>query len=93
MFEGSSVDRLTLTPSQYARGNCYLASELAPFDSEMIDFIGADDILWGSDYPARGGIRTPIHVGHTVGSARPIVRVCPRRPAGVDDPLLQKTFR
>jgi|GEM_PF-6352026 len=37
MFGGSSVDELTLTPSQYAQRNCCLASELTPFDSDMID--------------------------------------------------------
>ncbi|OCB27047.1 amidohydrolase, partial [Mycobacterium malmoense] len=55
MFGGSSVDGLTLTPSQYAQRNCYLASELAPFESVMIDFMGADHILWGSDYPHEEG--------------------------------------
>lgn len=55
MFGGSSVDALTLMPSEYARRNCYLASELMPFDSSMIDFMGADHIMWGSDYPHEEG--------------------------------------
>jgi hypothetical protein len=55
MFGGSSVDRLTLTPTQYVQRNCYLASELTPFESAMIDFMGADHILWGSDYPHEEG--------------------------------------
>lgn len=55
MFGGSSVDALTMTPSEYAQRNCYLASELAPFDSAMIDFMGADHIMWGSDYPHEEG--------------------------------------
>lgn len=55
MFGGSSVDSLTLTPSEYAQRNCYLASELAPFDAPMIDFLGADHIMWGSDYPHEEG--------------------------------------
>ncbi len=55
MFGGSSVDLLTLTPSQYVQRNCYLASELTPFESGMIDFMGADHILWGSDYPHEEG--------------------------------------
>lgn len=55
MFGGSSVDGLTLTPSQYVQRNCYLASELTPFESAMIDFMGADHILWGSDYPHEEG--------------------------------------
>jgi predicted TIM-barrel fold metal-dependent hydrolase len=55
MFGGSSVDQLTLTPTQYVQRNCYLASELTPFESGMIDFMGADHILWGSDYPHEEG--------------------------------------
>lgn len=55
MFGGSSVDELTLTPSQYVQRNCYLATELAPFDAMMIDFMGADHIMWGSDYPHEEG--------------------------------------
>jgi predicted TIM-barrel fold metal-dependent hydrolase len=55
MFGGSSVDELNLTPSQYTQRNCYLASELAPFDSGMIDFMGPEHIMWGSDYPHEEG--------------------------------------
>ncbi|MDT5008424.1 MAG: hypothetical protein QOH57_41 [Mycobacterium sp.] len=55
MFGGSSVDELTLTPSEYAQRNCYLASELAPFDSGMINFMGPEHIMWGSDYPHEEG--------------------------------------
>ena len=55
MFGGSSVDELTLTPSEYTQRNCYLASELAPYDSATIDFMGADHIMWGSDYPHEEG--------------------------------------
>jgi predicted TIM-barrel fold metal-dependent hydrolase len=54
-FTNSSVDELTMTPSEYAQRNCYLASELRPQDSAMIDFMGADHILWGSDYPHEEG--------------------------------------
>lgn len=55
MFGGSSVDQLTLTPSEYVQRNCYLASELTPYESAMIDFMGADHIMWGSDYPHEEG--------------------------------------
>ena len=55
MFGGSSVDALTLTPTEYARRNCYLASELTPYESGMIDFMGEDHIMWGSDYPHEEG--------------------------------------
>ena len=55
MFGGSSVDELTLTPSEYAQRNCYLSTEIGPHDGVMIDFLGADHVLWGSDYPHEEG--------------------------------------
>lgn len=55
MFGGSSIDQLTLAPSEYAKRNCYLASELTPFESSMIEYMGADHLMWGSDYPHEEG--------------------------------------
>ena len=55
MFGGSSVDGLTLTPSEYVKRNCFFATELTPFDSGMIDFVGPEHIMWGSDYPHEEG--------------------------------------
>ncbi len=55
MFGGSSIDELTLAPSEYAKRNCYLASELTPFEKSMIDYMGADHVMWGSDYPHEEG--------------------------------------
>jgi hypothetical protein len=55
VFGGSSVDALTLTPSEYVQRNCFLAAELMPFDAAMIDFMGPDHIMWGSDYPHEEG--------------------------------------
>jgi predicted TIM-barrel fold metal-dependent hydrolase len=55
MFGGPSVDELTMTPSEYAQRNVYLVSELAPYESAIIDFLGADHIVWGSDYPHQEG--------------------------------------
>jgi predicted TIM-barrel fold metal-dependent hydrolase len=55
MFGGSSVDGLTLTPSEYVKQNCFFATELTPFDSGMIDFVGPEHIMWGSDYPHEEG--------------------------------------
>ena len=56
IFGGSSVDELTLTPSEYVQRNVYFgASGLSPYESRMIDWLGADHILWGSDYPHEEG--------------------------------------
>ena len=55
MFGGSSVDALTLTPSEYVKRNCYFATELTPFESGVVDYVGPDHIMWGSDYPHEEG--------------------------------------
>jgi len=55
MFGGSSVDELTLSATEYTRRNCYLATELGPYDAAAIDFMGADHVMWGSDYPHEEG--------------------------------------
>lgn len=56
VFGGSSVDELTLTPSEYVKRNCYFgASALSPYEAPMIDFLGADHIMWGNDYPHEEG--------------------------------------
>jgi hypothetical protein len=56
MFGGSSVDELTLAPSDYVKRNCYFgASSFTPYEAGMIDFIGPDHLMWGSDYPHEEG--------------------------------------
>ena len=56
IFGGSSVDELTLQPSQYVKRNVYFgASAFSPYETDMIKFMGSDHILWGSDYPHEEG--------------------------------------
>lgn len=56
IFGGSSVDQLTLQPSDYVKRNVYFgASGLSPYEGDMINFMGADHIMWGSDYPHEEG--------------------------------------
>lgn len=56
MFGGSSVDELTLAPSEYVKRNCYFgASAFTPYEAGMIDFVGPDHLMWGSDYPHEEG--------------------------------------
>ena len=56
IFGGSSVDELTMSPSEYVKRNVYFgASGLSPYEIRMIDWLGADHILWGSDYPHEEG--------------------------------------
>jgi predicted TIM-barrel fold metal-dependent hydrolase len=56
IFGGSSVDELTLAPSEYVKRNCYFgASSFTPYEAGMIDFMGPDHLMWGSDYPHEEG--------------------------------------
>lgn len=56
VFGGSSVDELTLKPSEYIQRNVYLgASMLSPHEREIVDFLGVDHVMWGSDYPHEEG--------------------------------------
>ena len=56
IFGGSSVDELSLTPCEYVKRNVYFGSSgFSPYELDMIGFVGADHILWGSDYPHEEG--------------------------------------
>jgi predicted TIM-barrel fold metal-dependent hydrolase len=56
IFGGSSVDELTMSPSEYVRRNCYFgASAFSPYEVPMIDVLGEDHMMWGSDYPHEEG--------------------------------------
>ena len=56
IFGGSSVDELSMAPSEYVKRNVYFgASMMTPYETGMIDWLGADHILWGSDYPHEEG--------------------------------------
>ncbi|HUE58900.1 MAG TPA: amidohydrolase family protein, partial [Acidimicrobiales bacterium] len=56
IFGGSSVDELTLSPSEYVKRNCYVgASALSPYENGIIDLVGEDHVMWGSDYPHEEG--------------------------------------
>ncbi|MDA8044978.1 MAG: amidohydrolase family protein [Actinomycetota bacterium] len=56
IFGGSSVDELTMAPSEYVKRNVYFgASAFSPYEGDIIKYMGADHILWGSDYPHEEG--------------------------------------
>jgi predicted TIM-barrel fold metal-dependent hydrolase len=45
-------DRVKLLPSEYFRRQCYIAVEPSePCLAQVIDFIGSDNLIFGSDYP------------------------------------------
>jgi predicted TIM-barrel fold metal-dependent hydrolase len=45
--------RLEHSPSHYWRSNCYATFMVDPVGLRMLDMIGADRIMWSSDYPHR----------------------------------------
>jgi predicted TIM-barrel fold metal-dependent hydrolase len=55
-FAGEAMDRLSMLPSEYFARNCYIgASQLLPAEVWRLDEIGADRVMWGSDYPHSEG--------------------------------------
>jgi len=45
-------DRVRLMPSEYFRRQCFIAVDPSePYLSQLIDYIGSDNIIFGSDYP------------------------------------------
>jgi predicted TIM-barrel fold metal-dependent hydrolase len=54
-FGADAVSRLSRKPSEYFSSNCYAASYLTGADIALLDQVGADNIMWGSDYPHHEG--------------------------------------
>jgi predicted TIM-barrel fold metal-dependent hydrolase len=55
-FGGAAVAKLSLTPTEYFRRNCWIgASFLRPVESELRHDVGVGRIMWGSDYPHTEG--------------------------------------
>ncbi len=44
-------DNVKMKPSEYFRRQCYVSAEPEPYLGDIIKYIGADRILFGSDYP------------------------------------------
>ena len=46
------ADRIKIKPSEYFRRQCFIAIEPdEPYLAELIDYIGSDNLIFGSDYP------------------------------------------
>jgi predicted TIM-barrel fold metal-dependent hydrolase len=60
--------RLPKPPSHYWRQNCYATFQEDDVGLKMIDAIGADRILWASDYPHPESV-----LGRTAESARKVI--------------------
>jgi predicted TIM-barrel fold metal-dependent hydrolase len=51
-FAGQIARKLSLRPSEYWQRQCYLgASFMHPSETSIRHLLGADKIMWGSDYP------------------------------------------
>jgi hypothetical protein len=59
MFSGSSIDNLTLLPTDYVRRNVYYGASGAIVTPQTLTLlreqVGADKIMWGCDYPHEEG--------------------------------------
>ena len=52
IFGGQAVATMSLTPSEYFERQCYIgASFLRPAEGDLARQVGADRVMWGSDYP------------------------------------------
>ena len=47
---------LSMIPSDYWRRQGYSTFQKEAFAGDMIDFIGEDNVMWGSDYPHPDGV-------------------------------------
>jgi predicted TIM-barrel fold metal-dependent hydrolase len=47
---------LTMPPSEYWRRQCYATYQTDPIGIKLIDELGADRIMWGSDFPHPDGV-------------------------------------
>jgi uncharacterized protein len=47
---------LKMAPSQYWRRQCYATYQTDPIGLKMLDDLGADRVMWGSDFPHPDGV-------------------------------------
>jgi predicted TIM-barrel fold metal-dependent hydrolase len=55
-YVGPAAEGMSMLPSEYFKRNCYLGvSFMLQLEADLIDQVGADRIMWGSDYPHSEG--------------------------------------
>jgi uncharacterized protein len=47
---------LTMRPSEYWKRQCYATYQSDPIGVKLLDELGEDNIMWGSDFPHPDGI-------------------------------------
>jgi predicted TIM-barrel fold metal-dependent hydrolase len=68
------ADRVRIKPSEYVRRQCYVACDPGePGLEDVLDLLGADRLLFGSDFP---------HIDHDPDVAGAVARLSARLPAG-----------
>ncbi len=64
------ADRVKMKPSEYFRRQCFIAIEPdEPYLAEIVDYIGSDNLIFGSDYP---------HIDHKPGIVADVVALAER---------------
>ena len=47
---------LTMKPSEYWRRQCYATYQSDPIGVRLLDILGEDNVMWGSDFPHPDGV-------------------------------------
>ena len=63
-FEDRFRDLMKLKPSEYWRRQCRCTFQFDPVSTKLLDEIGVETMMWGSDYPHTDGIWPELHEIH-----------------------------
>jgi predicted TIM-barrel fold metal-dependent hydrolase len=55
-FEDRFRDLMKLRPSEYWRRQCKATFQFDPIGTKLVDDIGVETLMWGSDYPHTDGV-------------------------------------
>ncbi len=77
-FEDRFRDLMKLKPSEYWRRQCRATFQFDPIGAKLIDDIGLETIMWGSDYPHTDGIWPEFDKIHRRAVRRPDARADPQ---------------
>jgi hypothetical protein len=55
-FEDRFRDLMKLRPSEYWRRQCKATFQFDPIGTKLVDDIGVETLMWGSDYPNTDGV-------------------------------------
>ena len=55
-YEDRFRDLMKLKPSEYWRRQCKATFQFDPIGTKLVDDIGVETLMWGSDYPHTDGV-------------------------------------